>query len=180
MGVRLRKAGEAPRVSSSHLIGSSGLSVLPVVIAFALAVLVPAAVIFHQSLQPNPLGDPAAAHDTWANYDRLLTDAVYRDVMLRTLRVSVIGGIASVLIGMALVVGLTAFRRREVSSVWLFLLVAPILSGPVITVLGWMGLFIDGGDQGLILQRRSGGGGKRRGQQADTSGGADHLHHQLL
>src|SRR5690606_24642405 len=28
---------------------------------------------------------------------------------------------------------------------WLFLLVAPILSGPVITVLGWMGLFIDGG-----------------------------------
>ncbi|WP_418057830.1 ABC transporter permease [Pimelobacter simplex] len=145
MGVTpLRRRADARR-STSHVIGSSGLSVLPAVVAFALAVLAPAAVIFHQSLQPNPLGDPSAAHETWGNYDRLLTDPIYRDVMLRTLRVSVIGGVASVLIGLALVVALTAFRRREVSSVWLFLLVAPILSGPVITVLGWMGLFVEGG-----------------------------------
>lgn len=139
------RGSSRPRVSTSHVIGGSGLAVLPAVIAFAVAVLWPAVAIFRQSTEPNPLGDPNAAHGTWQNYERLLTDPVYQDVVYRTVRVSVIGGVASVLIGLAIVVALTAFRRREVSSVWLFLLVAPILSGPVITVLGWMGLFVEGG-----------------------------------
>lgn len=145
MGVISRHRVAGTRASTSHVIGGSGLAILPAVVAFAVAVLAPAAVIFHQSLQPNPLGDPDAAHETWGNYEQLLTEPLYREVMIRTLRVSVIGGTASVVIGLALVIALTAFRHREVSSVWLFLLIAPILSGPVITVLGWMGLFVEGG-----------------------------------
>jgi putative spermidine/putrescine transport system permease protein len=118
---------------------------LPAVVAFSVAVLWPAVAIFQQSLEANPLGDPAAAHGPWDNYAKLFSEPLYLDAMIRTLRVSVIGTVASVLISLAIVIGLTAYRRKEVSSIWIFLLIAPILSGPIIVVLGWIGLFVNGG-----------------------------------
>mgnify|MGYP001806126400 CR=1 FL=1 len=135
---------QAKRRPRSYVIGASGLGLLPAVVAFVVAVLWPSLAIFERSLEPNPLGDPARAHDAWDNYVKLFSEPLYVDAMLRTLRVSIIGTVLSVLISLAIVVGLTAYRNKEVSSIWVFLLIAPILSGPIITVLGWIGLFVDG------------------------------------
>lgn len=128
-----------------YTIGASGLGLLPAVIAFVVAVLWPSIAIFRRSLEANPLGDPALAHGLWDNYAKLFTEPLYLDAMIRTLRVSIICTVASIVISLAIVIGLTAYRRKEVSSIWIFLLIAPILSGPIITVLGWIGLFVNGG-----------------------------------
>jgi putative spermidine/putrescine transport system permease protein len=127
------------------VIGASGLGLLPAIIAFSVAVLWPSLAIFRRSLERNPLGDPAAAHGAWDNYIKLFTEPLYVDAMVRTLRVSVICTVASILISLAIVIGLTAYQRKEVSSIWIFLLIAPILSGPIIIALGWIGLFVNGG-----------------------------------
>jgi len=126
-------------------VGASGLGLLPAVVTLGVAVFWPAIAIFQQSLQPNPLGDPSRAHGQWDNYIKLFSEPLYVDAMIRTLRVSIICTVISIVISLAIVIGLTAYRRREVGSIWVFLLVAPILSGPIITVLGWIGLFVDGG-----------------------------------
>lgn len=128
----------------SHVIGSSGLGLLPAIAAFTFAVLWPAFAIFQQSLDANPLGAPGASHAAADNYRTLFEQPIYREAMVRTIRVSLVATVAAVLIGLAIVVALTGFRRRETSSFWLFLLIAPMLSGPIITVLGWMGLFVNG------------------------------------
>ena len=138
MGLTLKK----PRL---YTIGASGLGLLPAVAAFAIAVLWPAVAIFRRSLQANPLGDPSLAHAPWDNYAKLFSEPLYLDAMIRTLRVSVICTVMSVLISLAIVIGLTAYRRKEIGSIWIFLLIAPILSGPIIIVLGWIGLFVNGG-----------------------------------
>jgi ABC-type spermidine/putrescine transport system permease subunit I len=129
----------------SYLIGASGLGLLPAVAAFGIAVLWPAIAIFQRSLDANPLADPARHHNAWDNYTKLFSEPLYLDAMIRTLRVSVICTVASIVISLAIVVGLTAYRRKEVSSIWIFALIAPILSGPIIIALGWIGLFVNGG-----------------------------------
>jgi putative spermidine/putrescine transport system permease protein len=129
----------------SYLIGASGLGLLPAVLAFGIAVLWPAIAIFQRSLEANPLADPSRAHGAWDNYIKLFSEPLYLDAMIRTLRVSVICTVASILISLAIVVGLTAYRRKEVGSIWIFALIAPILSGPIIIALGWIGLFVNGG-----------------------------------
>jgi len=129
----------------SYLIGASGLGLLPAVLAFGIAVLWPAIAIFQRSLEANPLADPSRAHGAWDNYIKLFSEPLYLDAMIRTLRVSVICTVASILISLAIVVGLTAYRRKEAGSIWIFALIAPILSGPIIIALGWIGLFVNGG-----------------------------------
>jgi len=129
----------------SVTIGSSGLGLLPAVVAFTLAVAWPAISIFQQSLDKNPLAAADVAHDPVDNFSTLFSQPLYRAAMVRTIRASAISTIASLGLGLLIVVVLTAFRRREVASLWLFVLLAPILSGPIITVLGWMGLFVRDG-----------------------------------
>ena len=136
------KLHRRPRFQS---IGASGLGLAPAIIAFVVAVLWPSIAIFTRSLEANPLGDPTRAHGLWDNYLKLFSEPLYVDAMVRTLRVSVIGTVLSIVISLALVIGLTAYRRKEVSSFWVFMLIAPILAGPIITVLGWIGLFVNGG-----------------------------------
>jgi putative spermidine/putrescine transport system permease protein len=121
------------------------LGLLPAVLAFGIAVLWPAIAIFQRSLEANPLADPSLVHRPWDNYAKLFSEPLYLDAMIRTLRVSVICTVASILISLAIVVGLTAYRRKEVSSIWIFALIAPILSGPIIIALGWIGLFVNDG-----------------------------------
>ena len=128
-----------------RVIGASGLGLLPAIVAFIVAVLWPSIAIFTRSLEANPLGDPSRPHALWDNYLKLFSEPLYVDAMIRTLRVSVIGTVLSILFSLALVIGLTAYRRKEVSSIWVFMLIAPILAGPIITVLGWIGLFVNDG-----------------------------------
>jgi len=141
-GAAQLKLNRRPRFRT---IGASGLGLLPAIVAFVVAVLWPSIAIFQRSLEANPLADPSRPHGLWDNYLKLFTEPLYVDAMIRTLRVSVIGTLLSLLISLALVIGLTAYRRKEVGSFWVFLLIAPILAGPIITVLGWIGLFVNGG-----------------------------------
>lgn len=164
-GVNLVPARKRPRL---YTIGASGLGLLPAVVAFSVAVLWPAVAIFQRSLEANPLGDPSAAHGLWDNYAKLFSEPLYLDAMIRTLRVSVIGTIASVLISLAIVIGLTAYRRKEVSSIWIFLLIAPILSGPIIVVLGWIGLFVNGGVGFVVVNAARSLFGLPEGRVLDT------------
>lgn len=150
------------------MIGASGLGLLPAIIAFVVAVLWPSIAIFQRSMEANPLADPGRAHLPWDNYAKLFTEPLYVDSMIRTLRVSVIGTVASVLIALMIVIGLTAYRRKEVSSIWIFLLIAPILSGPIITVLGWIGLFADGRTGFVIVNFVRGLFGVPEGRVLDT------------
>ena len=105
--------GKRPR---SYVIGASGPGLLPAVIAFVVAVLWPSIAIFERSLQRNPLGNPNRLHETWDNYLKLFTEPLYVDAMLRTIRVSVIGTVLSILISLAIVIGLTVIQFRYVEK----------------------------------------------------------------
>jgi putative spermidine/putrescine transport system permease protein len=125
-------------------IGGSGLGALPMVIGLGGAIVVPLVALTRQSVAANPL-DPSATAPGLSNYVALITTPTYLDAIVRTVRVSVISSAVSVTIGFVLVLALTLFRRREPrGSLHVFLLVAPLLAGPIVTVMGWVGLFSSG------------------------------------
>lgn len=125
-------------------IGGSGLGALPMVAGLVVAVVIPVAVLARQSVAVNPLS-PTDSAVGLSNYTALFTTPIYRDAIFRTVRVSLVSSAVSVAVGFAIVLALTMFRRREPrSSLHVFLLVAPLLAGPIVTVMGWVGLFSSG------------------------------------
>jgi putative spermidine/putrescine transport system permease protein len=139
---RIRPRRRSNRVGIT--IGGSGLGALPMVVGLAAAVVVPVLALTRQSVAPNPL-DPTGGPVGLANYAALFTTSTYLDAIIRTVRVSIISSVVSVMIGFAIVLALTLFRGREPrGSLHVFVLVAPLLAGPIVTVMGWVGLFSSG------------------------------------
>lgn len=114
----------------------------PALCAVAALLVLPLATTAWLSLAPNPLvpfEGPGVA-----NYRYLFGKAYYADAMARTLRISL------AVTGLTLVVGYAAalaLRKlaADRSSTLILCLAYPVLTGPLIVVLGWMILLSDGG-----------------------------------
>jgi putative spermidine/putrescine transport system permease protein len=94
---------------------------------------------------------------TPANYARFLVDPFYRDVLVTTLRVSLIVTAACLLLGLPLAWRLARTISRW-KSVWLLLTILPLFIGAVTRTSGWMILFSRGGVLDVVLQSLGGRG----------------------
>lgn len=125
-------------------IGASGFGAFPMMVGLGAAVVVPIVILARQSVAVNPL-NPTDSAIGLSNYAVLFTAPIYREAIIRTGRVSLVSSAVSVAFGFLIVLALTMYRRREPrSSLHVFLLVAPLLAGPIVTVMGWVGLFSSG------------------------------------
>jgi putative spermidine/putrescine transport system permease protein len=110
----------------------------------------PLAVVFYYSLQPNPLTSGSGAGLSFGNYRYFLTQPHYVNVLVRTLRFAALTTVASVAVGYGAALVLRHVSER-VGSLAALVLTFPILSGPIVTVMGWMITFTSGGVVGQSL-----------------------------
>lgn len=83
---------------------------------------------------------------TGENFARLLTDAYYQDIILRTLRIAFLTALFSLILGYPLAYFL-ARTRSAWRGVLMFLVIAPLMSGVIVRTYGWIVLL---GSQGAI------------------------------
>lgn len=88
---------------------------------------------------------------TPANYTRFFTDPFYRDVLVTTLRVSVIVTATCLLLGLPMAWRLARSTSRW-KSVWLLLTILPLFIGAVTRTSGWIILFSRGGMLDVTLR----------------------------
>ena len=94
---------------------------------------------------------------TPANYARFFVDPFYRDVLVTTLRVSVIVTASCLILGLPMAWRLARMTSRW-KSVWLLLTILPLFIGAVTRTSGWMILFSRGGMLDVVLHAFGGRG----------------------
>ncbi len=126
----------------------------PPTLFFLIFLIAPLCVVIYFSLQPNPLVSSTDGVLSIGNYVYFLTRPQYVGVIIRTLRFAAITTIGSVLIGYMATLVLRRISGR-IGSTAVLLLAFPILSGPIVTVMGWMIMLTSGGivGRGLALAR---------------------------
>jgi ABC-type spermidine/putrescine transport system permease subunit I len=129
-------------IAAERIPSGAWLALLPAVVAILLLLVIPLAATVYLSLSPNVLVQfDGPALD---NFLYLFGKPYYLDVLWRTLRVSFFVTLACLLIGYP-----AAYALKEVSgqtgSALIIMLTFPILTGPLVVVLGWMILLSDGG-----------------------------------
>ncbi len=87
---------------------------------------------------------------TPANYARFFTDPFYRDVLVTTLRVSVIVTVVCLVLGLPMAWRLARSTSRW-KSIWLLLTILPLFIGAVTRTSGWIILFTRGGMLDVLL-----------------------------
>ena len=129
-------------------------AVLPALLFFVLFLIAPLGVVIYYSLLPNPLVTSGDETISIANYTYLLSRPYYVQVILRTLRFSLITTVVSVAVGYGAALVLRRLSER-VGSTAVLILAFPILSGPIVTVMGWMIMFTSTGvvGRGIALGR---------------------------
>lgn len=81
------------------------------------------------------------------NYLRFLRDPFYRDVLLRTIWISVLSTFICLVLGLLPAYYIARVRSGKVKSVLLILVILPLFMGNAVRVAGWMVLL---GDRGLV------------------------------
>lgn len=129
-------------------------TLIPATLFFLLFLIVPLGVVFYYSLQANPLVRSGEEGLSIANYTYLLARPYYVQVILRTLRFSLITTVVSVGVGYGAALVLRRLAER-IGSTAVLVLAFPILSGPIVTVMGWMIMFTSSGvvGKGLAVAR---------------------------
>ena len=125
-------------------------AILPALIFFTLFLIAPLGVVIYYSLLPNPLVGSGDETISVANYSYILSRPYYVQVLLRTLRFSLITTVVSVVIGYGAALVLRRLSER-VGSTAVLILAFPILSGPIVTVMGWMIMFTSTGVVGRSI-----------------------------
>ena len=125
-------------------------AILPALIFFTLFLIAPLGVVIYYSLLPNPLVGSGDETISVANYSYILSRPYYVQVLLRTLRFSLITTLVSVVIGYGAALVLRRLSER-VGSTAVLILAFPILSGPIVTVMGWMIMFTSTGVVGRSI-----------------------------
>lgn len=118
----------------------SGL--LPSVLFLTLFFLLPLAVTVALSLSPNVLVQFHAPG--LGNFRYLFSKPYYAAVLLRTLNIAALTTLFALLIGYPAAYSLKSISNRT-SGALIIGLTFPILTGPLVVVLGWMILLADGG-----------------------------------
>jgi putative spermidine/putrescine transport system permease protein len=127
-----------------------GLLSLPAILFFLLFLIAPLGVVAYYSLQANPIVSGADQGWSLANYVYFLQKPYYVEVILRTLRFSLLSTAGSLIIGYGAALVLRRLSTR-IGSTAILVLTFPILSGPIVTVMGWMVMFTSGGVVGRAL-----------------------------
>lgn len=118
------------------------LPFLPALGFLVVFLVLPLVTALYLSLSPNVLVHFEGL--TTKNYQYLFSKAYYVDVISRTLRLSFVTTVVALLIGYPTALALKALSERVGATV-IIGLTFPILAGPLVVVLGWMILLIDGG-----------------------------------
>jgi len=123
-------------------IGASGLSIWPLIAGIAVAMTVPLAILVSRSLRAGAVAGSFGFDGFGANFLYLVSQPVYQEVMLRTLWQSVAATVICVAVAYGCALALRSFDRGR--DVWALLLLVAFVTGPLINVIGWMGLFVAG------------------------------------
>ena len=95
---------------------------------------------------------------TPANYLRFFADPFYRDVMVTTIRVSLVVTFVCLVLGLPMAWRLARMQSRA-KSVWVILTILPLFIGATSRTAGWMILFARGGMLDIVARPRVGGRG---------------------
>jgi putative spermidine/putrescine transport system permease protein len=122
--------------------GFTSLLLLPSLLMIFVFLGLPLIVIFMQSLQDNVLLQftPPGIE----NYKYLLTRPYYFDVLVRTLRLSLLTTVFAIPLGYLAAMALPVLKGR-IANMAIMALTFPILAGPLVVILGWMALLPDSG-----------------------------------
>jgi putative spermidine/putrescine transport system permease protein len=110
---------------------------MPSLLILLLCLGVPLIVVLVSSFQPNDL----LPHDAAGlyNYEYLITQHYYIGVLVRTIRLGVLGALITLPLGYAAALALPRLSAR-VGSAAIMALTLPTLAGPLVIILGWMAL----------------------------------------
>ncbi len=118
------------------------LQLFPAFIFLTLFFLLPLAVTVKLSLSPNVLVQFVGPG--LGNFRYLLSKPYYFGVLLRTLNIALLTTVVALLVGYPAAYALKTMRGRAGSTL-IIGLTFPVLTGPLVIVLGWMILLADGG-----------------------------------
>ena len=118
------------------------LALAPAVLVLVLLLVVPLTATVYLSLSPNVL--VKFEGPGLDNFAYLFGKPYYVDVLLRTLRIAFVTALLALLLGYPAAYVLKDLSERT-SGALIISLTFPILTGPLVIVLGWMILLSDGG-----------------------------------
>jgi ABC-type spermidine/putrescine transport system permease subunit I len=126
---------------------------LPAIVIFFVFLVIPMGVIFYYSLEANPLTGEGEGLSL-ANYVFFFTRPHYVQTIARTLRISLLATLGSVLLGYIATLILRNVSEKAGSTA-ILILVFPVLSGSIVTIMGWMVMFTSSGlvGRGIALVR---------------------------
>ncbi len=150
---RAREAGRA--AARRHTISAASL-LGPASLLTAVMLLGPLAVLARFSLNRFDPVQVMVAAATPANYLRFFTDPFFRDVMVTTIRVSLITTV--ICLGLGLPMGWRLARTTSrAKSLWVILTILPLFVGATTRTAGWMILFARGGMLDILARLLSAG-----------------------
>ena len=120
------------------------LTIIPVGLFYFLLLFIPLGFVFYYSLQQNPHFEFSPEGLSFYNYYYYFSRSHYNNVIFRTLWFAILTTLGSVVIGYSASMVLRRVMNR-IGSTAVLLLAFPILSGPIVTVLGWMIMFTSNG-----------------------------------
>lgn len=100
-------------------------------------------------------GAPGAQHYTLSNYTSIITDDFYWEVMLRTVKISVVTTVFALLIGYPAAL-YVYFSESNWRRVLLLIVVSPLFISVIVRTYGWMVIFSPNGLIDAILPERLG------------------------
>lgn len=109
--------------------------VLPTAAAFVAFFVAPLLLIAFSSVLP---GYPAADGMTSANFERLVEDSFYAEVLWTTVKLATITTIATLAVGYPLAFFLARLEHPTLRTVFLLCTIAPMLVGIVVRTFAWM------------------------------------------
>jgi len=112
-------------------------TIIPVGLFYFLLLFIPFGFVFYYSLQQNPHLEFSPEGLSFYNYYYYFSRPHYINVIFRTLWFAILTTVGSVVIGYSASMVLRRVMHR-IGSTAVLLLAFPILSGPIVTVLGWM------------------------------------------
>ena len=118
------------------------LPLVPAIAFLAVFLVAPLIATVWSSLSPNAVVK-FEGHG-FGNYGYLFGKAYYIDTIVRTLRIALVVTVIALLVGYPAAYFLRDLSER-IGSTMIIVLTFPILTGPLIVVLGWMILLSDGG-----------------------------------
>ncbi|MDP0930305.1 ABC transporter permease [Paracoccus onubensis] len=126
---------------------SAGFLALPAILVVTIFLFIPFAVIFQNSMTI-----PSEGGFAWSvkNYTTILGDSFYWEIIIRTLRISLITTAAALLLGYPAAMYLY-FSKSRWRRVFLFVVVSPLFISVIVRTYGWLIIFAPSGALNAML-----------------------------